>query len=82
MRALDKPAELILRRLSFATRLGGGFDIIGFVVAPYPIGKIAVRTSRIAAFRGQIEHHVEGRLEPALVGISRSYAHVRFALRR
>src|ERR1700732_1414135 len=38
-----------------ATRLGGGFDIIVFVVAPYPIGKIAVRTSRVAAFRGQIE---------------------------
>src|ERR1700730_3116837 len=56
-RALDKPAELILGRLSFAARLGG-FDIIVFVVVPPPIGRIAVRTSRVAAFRGQIEHHV------------------------
>ena len=28
---------------------------IVFVVAPHPIGKIAVRTSRVAAFRDQIE---------------------------
>ena len=72
-RALDKPAELILRRLSFATRLGG-FDIIVFVVAPHPIGKIAVRTSRVAAFRGQIEHHV-GRQRCRSSTIPRRRAH-------
>src|SRR6266446_4585828 len=50
-RVFDNPAEFIRDNHS-------AFRVVVFVVAPYPIHQIVVRSGLVAALRGQIEDHV------------------------